>query len=66
MNWKRVSKAIVHQPAAQFYDRFVESIRKRIRTAQNQSRTRYFPFLHGHIADQMRIMSAYRRIDFDG
>ena len=34
MNRKRVSKAIVHQPAAQFYDRFVEAIKKRIRTAQ--------------------------------
>ena len=34
MKRKRVSKAIVHQPAAQFYDRFVESIKKRIRTAQ--------------------------------
>jgi predicted nuclease of restriction endonuclease-like (RecB) superfamily len=29
-----MSKAIVHQPAAQFYDRFVEAIKKRIRTAQ--------------------------------
>jgi len=26
MNRKRVSKAIVHQPAAQLYDRFVEGI----------------------------------------
>jgi predicted nuclease of restriction endonuclease-like (RecB) superfamily len=31
---KHVSRAIVHQPAAQFYDRFVEGIKKRIRTAQ--------------------------------
>jgi hypothetical protein len=36
MNRKRVSKAIVHQPAAQFYDRFVESIKKR--TGQLNSR----------------------------
>jgi predicted nuclease of restriction endonuclease-like (RecB) superfamily len=34
MKRKRVSKAIVHQPAAQFYDGFVEAIKKRIRTAQ--------------------------------
>jgi len=34
MNRKRVRKAIVHQAAAQFYDRFVESIKQRIRTAQ--------------------------------
>src|SRR4030095_13718203 len=34
MKRKRVSKAIVHQPAAQFYDRFVEGIKQRIRTAQ--------------------------------
>ena len=34
MNRKRVSKAIVHQPAAQFYDRFVEGIKQRIRVAQ--------------------------------
>src|SRR4029453_4891561 len=34
MKRKRVSKAIVHHPAAQFYDRFVEAIKKRIRTAQ--------------------------------
>jgi DUF1016 N-terminal domain len=34
MNRKRVSKAIVHQPAAQFYDRFVEAIKERIRSAQ--------------------------------
>jgi len=26
--------AIVHQPAAQFYDRFVQGIKQRIRTAQ--------------------------------
>jgi len=31
---KRVSKAIVHQPAAQFYERFVEGIKQRIRPAQ--------------------------------
>jgi hypothetical protein len=34
MNRKRAPEAIVHQPAAQFYDRFVEGIKKRIRTAQ--------------------------------
>jgi predicted nuclease of restriction endonuclease-like (RecB) superfamily len=34
MKRKRVPKAIVQQPAAQFYDRFVASIKKRIRTAQ--------------------------------
>jgi predicted nuclease of restriction endonuclease-like (RecB) superfamily len=34
MNRKRVSKAIVQQPAAQFYDRFVEGIKQRIRVAQ--------------------------------
>jgi hypothetical protein len=34
MNRKRVPKAIVHQVAAQFYDRFVEGIKKRVRTAQ--------------------------------
>jgi hypothetical protein len=34
MKRKRVSKPIVHQPVAQFYDRFVEAIKKRIRTAQ--------------------------------
>jgi hypothetical protein len=34
MNRKRVPKAIVHQAAAQFYDRFVEGIKKRVRTAQ--------------------------------
>jgi predicted nuclease of restriction endonuclease-like (RecB) superfamily len=34
MKRKHVPKAIVHQPAAQFYYRFVESIKKRIRTAQ--------------------------------
>jgi predicted nuclease of restriction endonuclease-like (RecB) superfamily len=34
MKRKRVSKAIVHQPGAQFYDGFVETIKKRIRTAQ--------------------------------
>jgi DUF1016 N-terminal domain len=34
MNRKRVSRAIVHQPAAQFYERFVEGIKQRIRVAQ--------------------------------
>jgi hypothetical protein len=34
MKRKRVPKSIVHQPAAQFYDGFVEAIKKRIRTAQ--------------------------------
>ena len=34
MKRKRVSKSILHQPAAQFYDGFVEAIKKRIRTAQ--------------------------------
>jgi predicted nuclease of restriction endonuclease-like (RecB) superfamily len=34
MKRKRVSKAIVHQPAAQFYESFVEAIKNRIRTAQ--------------------------------
>src|SRR5437773_12468696 len=34
MKRKRVSKAIVHQPAAQFYYRFVEGIKQRIRVAQ--------------------------------
>jgi predicted nuclease of restriction endonuclease-like (RecB) superfamily len=34
MKRKRVSKPIVHQPVAQFYGRFVEAIKKRIRTAQ--------------------------------
>ena len=34
MNRKRVSKSIVQQPAAQFYDRFVEAIKERIRSAQ--------------------------------
>src|SRR4030095_8661464 len=34
MKQKRVSKPIVHQPAAQFYDRFVDGIKERIRTAQ--------------------------------
>ena len=34
MNRKRAPKAIVHQPVAQFYGRFVEGIKKRIRTAQ--------------------------------
>src|SRR6266536_924874 len=34
MKRKRVSKAIVHQPAAQFYERFVEGIKQRIRAAQ--------------------------------
>jgi predicted nuclease of restriction endonuclease-like (RecB) superfamily len=34
MKRKRVSKPIVHQPVAQFYDRFVENIKQRIRTAQ--------------------------------
>jgi hypothetical protein len=31
MKGKRVSKPIVHQPVAQFYDRFVEGIKQRIR-----------------------------------
>ena len=31
---KSASSRFVQQPAAQFYDRFVESIKKRIRTAQ--------------------------------
>ena len=32
---RRISPAaIVHQPAAQFYDRFAEGIKQRIRTAQ--------------------------------
>jgi predicted nuclease of restriction endonuclease-like (RecB) superfamily len=34
MKRKRASKAIVQQPVAQFYDHFVEAIKKRIRTAQ--------------------------------
>jgi len=34
MKRKRVSKAIVHQPGAQLYERFVETIKERIRTAQ--------------------------------
>src|SRR6266704_1058958 len=34
MKRKRVSKAIVHQPGAQLYERFVEAIKERIRTAQ--------------------------------
>jgi predicted nuclease of restriction endonuclease-like (RecB) superfamily len=34
MKPKRASKAIVHQPAAQFYEGFVEAIKERIRTAQ--------------------------------
>ena len=34
MNRKRVSKAIVQQPGAQFYDRFVDGIKQRIRAAQ--------------------------------
>ena len=34
MKRKRVSKPIVHQPVAQFYDRFVEGIKQRIRAAQ--------------------------------
>jgi hypothetical protein len=34
MKRKRASKAIVHQPAAQFYEGFVEAIKERIRTAQ--------------------------------
>jgi hypothetical protein len=34
MKRKRVSKAIVQQPAAQFYDGFVEAIKKRTWTAQ--------------------------------
>jgi predicted nuclease of restriction endonuclease-like (RecB) superfamily len=34
MKRKRVSKAIVHQSVAQFYDRFVEGIKQRIRAAQ--------------------------------
>ena len=34
MNRKRVSKAIVQQTGAQFYDRFVEGIKQRIRVAQ--------------------------------
>ena len=34
MKRKRVSKAIVHQPGAQLYERFVEGIKQRIRAAQ--------------------------------
>jgi hypothetical protein len=34
MKRKRVSKTIVHQPAAQFHDGFVKAIKKRSRTAQ--------------------------------
>jgi predicted nuclease of restriction endonuclease-like (RecB) superfamily len=34
MKRKRVSKPIVHQPVAQFYDRFAEGIKQRIRAAQ--------------------------------
>jgi predicted nuclease of restriction endonuclease-like (RecB) superfamily len=34
MKRKRVSKAIVHQSAAQLYDRFVDGIKQRIRVAQ--------------------------------
>ena len=34
MNRKRVSKAIVQRPGAQFYDRFVDGIKQRIRAAQ--------------------------------
>ena len=34
MSTPRKSRAIVHQPAAQLYDRFVAGIKKRIRTAQ--------------------------------
>ena len=37
MKRKRVSKAIVQQPGAQFYGRFVESIKQRIRTAQTKA-----------------------------
>jgi predicted nuclease of restriction endonuclease-like (RecB) superfamily len=31
---KSMPSPIVHQPAAQFYDRFVEGIKQRVRTAQ--------------------------------
>jgi len=34
MSTRRKSSAIVHQPAAQLYDRFVAGIKQRIRTAQ--------------------------------
>ena len=34
MKRRRVSKPIVQQPVAQFYERFVESIKQRIRVAQ--------------------------------
>jgi hypothetical protein len=34
---KSAPSPIVHQPAAQFYDRFVEGIKTRIRTAQIKS-----------------------------
>ena len=34
MKRQRVSKAIVHQPGAQLYERFVEGIKQRIRAAQ--------------------------------
>jgi DUF1016 N-terminal domain len=37
MNRKRVSKAIVRQPGAQFYYRFVDGIKQRIRAAQIKS-----------------------------
>ena len=34
---KSAPSPIVHQPGAQFYDRFVEGIKTRIRTAQIKS-----------------------------
>ena len=37
MSPPRKSAAIVHQPVAQFYDRFVAAIKERIRTAQIQA-----------------------------
>jgi hypothetical protein len=48
MKRKRVSKAIVHQPGAQLYERFVEAIKERIQTAQIKAA------LAANVADPLR------------
>jgi hypothetical protein len=52
---KSAPSPIVHQPAAQFYDRFVEGIKTRIRTAQIKSA----------LAANAELILHYREIGLD-
>jgi hypothetical protein len=45
---KSTRSTIVHQPAAQFYERLVEGIKQRIQTAQIQAALSYFELVSSH------------------